>query len=491
MAGKFLSPKRRSTRQKSGFQVSGKGTGSTCTIEESYLIQPEANEITITTHVQRLTVPELFFRGIGVFGVGVYIRPLKDCMVTGNLSWTQDSEPCSIVIKPVHFSPDYWQRFSHIHQLNGIDKYTILSNINFTFCINTEQKISIYGLVIGALEHDYFIQHDLYENFKQKTSLYCPEILYLDPTEDIVDFTIQSGIHSGSGHPLVCKSCNRCDRFLPINIEAETQAIGYSNHCKKKAPCQHESFAKYQIASGDPGVLARFVSNGKITSHHGHQLECRVCKKFFVNLPLNPLRDSTQHREDSLRRRAFEVLVAELLGKNWIYHEHRMNVGSEFDVYIWEKFDKKCFKCKKELLTPKEMDLDHTLPLAYLWPLDSTATCLCPSCNSSKSDKFPKDFYTNKELENLSQKTGIPIETLQNKPINILAVNKLFERSEWFFDTFLADFEYQKERNGKKAADLIVNSLHKVLQSSGCIADLIDIYENQTARIPTTVSLIS
>ncbi len=75
-----------------------------------------------------------------------------------------------------------------------------------------------------------------------------------------------------------------------------------------------------------------------------------------------------------------------------------MNVGSEFDVYIWENFDKKCFKCKKELSTPKEMDLDHTLPLAYLWPLDSTATCLCPSCNSSKSDKFPKDFYTNKEL---------------------------------------------------------------------------------------------
>jgi hypothetical protein len=39
---------------------------------------------------------------------------------------------------------------------------------------------------------------------------------------------------------------------------------------------------------------------------------------------------------------ALEVLVAELLGRDWIYHEHRMATGREFDVDIWKRFGRRC-----------------------------------------------------------------------------------------------------------------------------------------------------
>jgi hypothetical protein len=182
-------------------------------------------------------------------------------------------------------------------------------------------------------------------------------------------------------------------------------------------------------------------------------------------------------------------IVAELLGSTWIYHEHRMATGKEFDVHIWNKFKRKCFKCGTALATPNDMDLDHTLPLAYLWPLDSTATCLCSTCNSSKHDRFPVDFYNKAELMRLAALTGISIETLKSKSINKDAVAKLFKRIEWFFDIFLAEPDYQKVREGKKAADLIVHALHNVLHFSGYIKDLVELYRAVKKKRPKTVSI--
>ena len=135
------------------------------------------------------------------------------------------------------------------------------------------------------------------------------------------------------------------------------------------------------------------------------------------------------------------------------------------------------------------MALDHTLPLSYLWPLDNTATALCPTHNSQKSDSFPIDFYTDSELRELSTLTGISLPVLTSRPINEDAVRKLLERVEWFFDAFLAEAEYQKVRQGKRAADLIVHALHNVLSASGHRVDLPTLYSESTRRRPTTITL--
>lgn len=491
MSGKFLTPKRRNIRQKSGFNVSGNNNGSSCIIENTYLIQPESNKVILSGHLDKLTVVELFYQKIGIFGAGIYVYPLVNCEFEINLSW-HENEKHNNLNKTGKLDGGYWQSLGLIKELEVLNQYKFINNIKFSCSLNSLDLLSIYSLLIGVLDYEYLTTHDVYKDFKKKTNLYIPEILYLDPTQDALKLLIEKGQHKGDGYPIVCKSCNRCDRFLPINITDERKTIGYSNHCVKETPCQHPSFSRYEIIGNNLNpILQNYISNNnnEIISYYGHQLECRVCKKFFVNMPLNPMRNSTQHREDSLRRRALDVLVRELLGKDWIYHEHRMNVGNEFDVYIWDKFDRKCFKCQKSLSNPREMDLDHTFPLAYLWPLDDTATCLCSSCNSSKSDKFPVDFYTQEELQILSTKTGLSLDDLNSRSINQDAVNQLFERIEWFFDDFLADSDYQKDRDGKKAADLIVNAINKVLQSSGYQENLVKLYEVKTGKLPTTISL--
>ena len=486
---KFRNPRRRLTRQRSGHNVSGEGTGSTCKVEQSLLIKPVNGRIEIEARLDQATAPALFLRKIGIFGAGIYIRPTATCKCTGQFSWQIAGKDANEDLNLQQFDASDWQRAGILVEIPIPDKPVIVQNLKLKIVLETNEPISVYGAIIDALTYEPMMEKDIYEAFNTKTELYVPEILYIDPTDDALDVIVTTGKEAGAGRPIICKSCNRCSRYLPIDVENDRNTLGYSNHCVSRAPCTHSAFSSYRIVSGSTAGIEKYVMDGYVTSHYGHQLECKPCKKFVVNLPLNPLRNSTQHREDALRRRAFEILVRELLGSQWIYHEHRLATGSEFDVHIWNKFERKCFKCEAPLEKPNDMDLDHTLPLAYLWPLDSTATCLCPSCNSSKHDRFPIDFYNDDQLARLAKITEIKLATLKSKPINKDAVDKLFGRIEWFFDVFLAEADYQKIRDGKKAADLIVRALHNVLGASGYSEDLVKLYRSRTGKNPSTVSV--
>jgi hypothetical protein len=333
----------------------------------------------------------------------------------------------------------------------------------------------------GFVGYQYLQDTDVYADFYNSKKTICfPEQFYFEDEVELPD--------SIEGAPIILKSCNRCQRFLPINPANERQQLAFSNHCSTKAPCKHSGFSRYQIVDSalEPKALSYFIShtpykleNNLIISYFGHQLECKACKKFFVNAPLNPLRSSTQHREDSLRRRAFELLTRRLLNVKWIYHEFRQEKFIEFDRYIWEKFGKKCFNCGKPLAKPTEMHLDHTMPLVYLYPLDETATCLCDKCNSLKSDLFPVDFYTKEQLVELSEITGLSMQLLQSRKANEVVVAKLRGALAWLFDDFLTFEEYTKVREGKRAADSILHSLQKVVGHSEDPFNLLAEYHKQ------------
>lgn len=470
--------------------MSGDKAGSTCKIEQSRLFAPTGNRVEIVGKAQRVTAQALFTKTYSVVGAGIYLRPTAECTVTVKLSWKHDNKPATTEAKGIKLEPLTWGRIGVVAKVELGGPTGTLTDLECIVTIETAGPVSAFGLMMGPVTQEHLVEHDVEEAFWTKTGIYLPEILYRDPTVDATAMQLTVGEDGGQGQAIVCKSCNRCARFLPVNIEHERKTLSFSNHCVSRAPCTHVSFSTYRVTKGGPLIVGNQTFLQTVTAHYGHQLECITCKKFFVNLPLNPMRDSTQHREDALRRRALEVLVSELLGKDWVYHEHRLATGSEFDVAIWEKFEKTCFKCGKELASPNAMDLDHTLPLAYLWPLDSTATCLCPTCNSSKSDKFPVDFYTADELAKLAGITNLSLETLKSRPINADAVKLLFKRIDWFFDEFLLDADYQKVREGKKAADLIVHAIHNVLSASGYKEDLVDLYRKKTGREPTTVSLV-
>lgn len=278
-----------------------------------------------------------------------------------------------------------------------------------------------------------------------------------------------------NGHEIILKSCNRCGRYLPINVGNEQATLSFSNHCVANRPCKHSTFARPR--NKKTGALKTF--------EYGFQLECRFCKKYCVNWLLNRQRTAAQMKEDGARRRYFELLISELFqDSKQISFKHK--TGSELTDYIWRKFDCKCFNCSEPLHTARDMNLDHTRPLALLWPLDETATALCGSCNSSKSDKFPNEFYKDPTvLAKLSQITGISIYELQNPTPNMDVVNALVRNLDWFFNNFLMRPEMTKERDGKIAAELVVKALQKTLDRcyNGAPIDLVAAYERHCALL--------
>ena len=163
----------------------------------------------------------------------------------------------------------------------------------------------------------------------------------------------------------------------------------------------------------------------------------------------------------------FELLLAWLNGGKSDQLSFRdSHQGEELADYIWKKFSGSCFNCKKKLGSQRAMHLDHTRPLALLWPLDETATCLCGECNSAKRDRSPADFYTGDQLTSLSKITGIPLRELLTPGPNEHALDELEIKVAWLKSEFLKRPELQKTRDGKLTADLVVKAIRKVAHAS-------------------------
>ncbi len=455
--------------------------------------------------------PEQFDGQSSIAGGGGYIKSEKDVQVTISVSAIDPlgGQIISTKTRSVSISQDTWTAFG-IH--TEIDNAAAYESVNLEASVSIEaprarklSRVQFFGVNLDTVTA--FTGQAIRDHFDMKTDIYIPSIYYYK--EDQAFLLEPSGAtgavdYEGDGEQLVLKACNRCARFLLIDVFSEHNALGFSNHCVQRAPCLHDSFSRYTIENAteeniDPklireGIVANVDGSLVANTHYGFQLECRSCKKFKVNAPLNPMRDTTQHKEDSLRRRAFEQLVRQLLGLDWIFFTHRQQYGSGFDIYIWEKFGKRCFGCGKKLGTPNDMNLDHTLPLNYLWPLDDMATCLCATCNSQKNNKFPFEFYQDdKKLEELASITGLDITIISERKrhANMDAVNRLHDQIVWFFDTFLMEQDYQKVRQGKKVADLVVASLHRVFQDVGIGWNPIEEYFRVTGRYPSSISLTS
>ncbi|MCL7409446.1 HNH endonuclease [Marivivens donghaensis] len=323
------------------------------------------------------------------------------------------------------------------------------NDFRITLTPSRATDIEIFNAECGEVWHDFF--EGARDNVLKNIHTFAPEANFYTRFGEVV---IGATAHE-KPFSVVVKECNRCARFLPINLPAERHTLSFSNHCVAKRPCRHKGFGI--VNDLDKGVFVEL--------EYGFQLECRFCKKFVVNAALNPQRSADQMKEDSQRRRYFELMIAEMSGvSEQLAFRHK--TGVELASFIWEKFGKKCFKCGDRLRTAREMHLDHTRPLALLWPLDETATALCGSCNSTKRDRQPKDFYSQTELVELSKFTGIPLPELLKPLPNINVLKALIERCDWLVDDFLNQDFLKKEKDGKTSAELICKSLDRVLKIS-------------------------
>lgn len=344
------------------------------------------------------------------------------------------------------YPPSEWNKVGSLFEGPRAPERAVL-----TFTAQAPGIVTVFGMQAGGVKHDYL--ESAKDALRGNMWTFAPEGIFLDPERPGAVSVSDAGLRRTAGREMVLKSCNRCGRFLPINIGDERAHLSFSNHCvaEHRHPCRHSSFGRIRDEEGNVVLL-----------DYGFQLECRFCKKFEVNAAHNPQRSASQMKEDGARRRHFELLLEHLyLGSPQLRYKNQ--TGRDLASDIFKRFDGRCFKCGSAFATERDMHLDHTRPLALLWPLDGTATALCATHNSEKRDRAPADFYTEDELGRLSELTGIPLEELRDPAPNMEAVRLLGQNLDWFHNDFLTLPALQQIRDGKLTADLVVKALSKAL----------------------------
>lgn len=434
LPGKTIySGRRRATKRKSGFNSHRDSTGGEYKQEQAIkILLHEKKELKFLFKIP--SPPNEMYLGFG----GYYKCNTDVKVEVDNPNYKYNLNE--------HNTPPDWSKFGSIWKSNNTP-----SLVTVSFFSNNDTEISIYGFNCGLIWSKHFedareaIMKNMYK-LSPEGNIYTEfgEVKNPDKMDILEDGDI---IH--------LKSCNRCARFLPINMHNERSHLSFSNHCVARAPCTHKGFGK----------LINIDTNEDIQLYNGYQLECRFCKKYEVNAPLNPQRTAAQMKEDGQRRRSFELLLTELY-KMSPQLSYRHKTGRELTDDIWEKFNKECFNCGKKLISARKMNLDHTRPLALLWPLDETATALCASCNSQKRDRFPSEFYSEEKLLELAEITKLDIKELQSPEPNHNAIKEILSNLNWLFNEFLTRPDLLKERDGKVTAELVVKALDKVLKRS-------------------------
>lgn len=487
---------RRGVTRESGYHTCEETTGGECIVKRAQVYQMRRTEATFFFMRDNIELVELFARRNGLLAFGGYIFTNKPIRISFRLTYVigrHKFEYQKEFMGPIsvrEWTSIGFHKEVSIEYASAVAVPTMVDSALVEMIIYGEPNTTLefISFDFGAVTKAEFVGDAFGKSFHQKTTMHIPYLYYLESTKSFETYLTRR-VDLAAGRLVVLKSCNRCGRFLPINIANEMHTLSYSLHCKRRAPCVHSTFRAYTIQNLDElskeDLKELPIEGNKIATYYGHQLECKACKKFFVNAPLNPQRNPQQFKEDGLRRRAIEVLVNALLERNLIHFEFEHRTKKEFSEYIWRKFDCRCFKCNKKLPLD-EMHLDHTMPLAYLYRLDETATCLCGTHNSQKSDHFPTDFYTKEELVRLSKITGLSIEMLTYRGINQMVLDLLVKHVVWFYDKFLMEPDYQKVRDGILTADKINDSLKRVI--SGKI-DLAEAYKARMGKYPKSVTI--
>lgn len=481
---------RRGVTRESGYHTCDETTGGECYILSAQKYRMLGATETFQFHRNTIQLTGLFKKELGILAFGGYIYTDNPIRLEFTLSFLQQgvrNKESFMFANPINAGD--WNNIG-FHKEISLANGEILTDVNIEMTVKTDTATTLefVSFDFDAVSKDEYKDDTFDISFHQKTAMHIPYLYYLDSDRPFEEYMVNP-MSFEKGRLVVLKSCNRCGRYLPINIANEMSTLSYSLHCKKRAPCVHSTFRSYTIQNEYDAVEAKTaginIEDGKVVSYYGHQLECKACKKFFVNAPLNPQRNAQQFKEDGLRRRAIEVLVNHLLETNLIHFEFEKRTKKEFSEYIWRKFACKCFKCKK-LIPLDEMHLDHTMPLAYLYRLDETATCLCGTHNSQKSDHFPIDYYTETELLELSRITGLSLSMLHSRGVNQQVLDLLVENVVWFYDDFLSQRDYQKIRDGILTADKINDSLKRVI---GGKIDLAAEYKSRTGHYPSSVTI--
>lgn len=329
-------------------------------------------------------------------GVGLYLQPSQPVRVTLTLRASGNE-----VLAYAELGDGHWNRVGV-----AIDALQV-AEIEVVLRWHGQVDLHVWGLSAGPLElPESLVSPDIGVAELNQTHL-APETFYLIQDVavgmDLVEDE-SSPVTENPGAAIVLKKCSYCGRLLPL----------------------------------DParlGTLAFHKHNAKKTKH---QNECRACKKWRINNDFNPRRTVDQLHESSVITRERKLFLREPER----LQEYKQRTGAGLKSQVWNRFSCKCFYCGRSLALA-EVQLDHTRPLAYLWPIDEHATCLCAEHNNQKTDKFPIDFYNDTQLCELARITGLAYTQLTAKDVNAAELTRIRDNiidfaKEWEPRTFAA-----------------------------------------------------
>ena len=339
--------RRRETTRESGYHTCEATTGGECVLVRADRYQCAHSREKFMFTRDRIELVELFEKGIFLVAFGGCIFSKQKATVSLELGFTYEGVDYAFSGGDVVIEENCWSPIG-IHGEKPIRDDLHASNVYAKMWIQSKKsgnKLDFISFDLDAVSKPEFQDTSCAESFYQKTKMHVPWLYYLRTDLPFDQYLIdEPGLGKQdltAGRRIVMKSCNRCGRYLPINVNDELKTLGYSLHCKKRAPCVHSTFRAYTLQNWDelgPSDLEGLsLERKKVVSYYGHQLECKACKKFFVNAPLNPQRNPQQFKEDGLRRRAIEVLVNQLLDRNLVHFEFEMRTKREFSEHIWKK----------------------------------------------------------------------------------------------------------------------------------------------------------
>lgn len=269
LSGKTLySGRRRSVTRRSGFKAHEGATGGEYRVDDvESLVLQAGDRLELTFDFP--DIPPGTLAGFGFW-----------FCATGRVSVVVTDNPAVVAVtqypaKVARTSIPYpnWNKLGglwHVAETWAKPRITVILGAE------TPGELAIFNPHCGIVAHKHLVdaRPELMVNIHESS----PESNFVEQAGTVA---IAGPTLAGTPIPIVRKSCNRCARSLPINIESERSSLSFSNHCvaAHRRPCKHRGF----------GIL-RPVQEGRpeLRLEYGFQLECRYCKKFEVNAAHNP-----------------------------------------------------------------------------------------------------------------------------------------------------------------------------------------------------------
>jgi len=272
-------------------------------------------------------------------------------------------------------------------------------------CYRTFQKSGNYHIRIKSIKGQ--CSHcgkDVTRSFSTKRdgskteSIFCDRNCYDEYRKNIILST-----------SVKCANCSK--EFIPFVAGRNN----INNFCKEQ--CRFDFL--FEHVKKKHGVLRKSEDGTKYVK------ECKICKKEFEVKKQKACTSICSkeclcefYKTDDTRKQKISKAFQGENHPNYVngcsYNE-RVRKTELKEVFskddkraVFKLFNNKCFKCGGN----KGLSIDHHIPFSRGGRLTiGNSVLLCRSCNSSKNAKDPKDFYTEKQLNQLA-KMGITESSL-------------------------------------------------------------------------------